>query len=347
MRYLVWLSLVITFHILPLTSLHAQQRDRRVDLNIPCGYRIDLSTTGRLWIADRCGDIYTADSMGATWRTVTKNEDELHISGGTFERVAAFGDDVAVAAGYMHQEGYVLRTTTAGAVWDTVQVDPNLIWVHGFCYHADGRLWMAAASGRSFKCMAYSTDRGRTFSTLMPPFVDMNDGEGGIPELYMVSADSGFAGTYGGKISSTSDNWRTTHSLVTPVDQGLLEKKTYMDAEVRRIRPWRGWLIATLFQSTVITPTDGDSLHWQLLPWDSYEVDTVSGNLWAITDSGQLLYLTDMEHRKVLAEGLSFPFDYFIGTLGGCAYLRTSAGVVRISPDGKADTCGFSLLGLA
>ena len=340
MRYLVWLSLVITFHILPLTSLHAQQRDRRVDLNIPCGYRIDLSTTGRLWIADRCGDIYTADSMGATWRTVTKNDDELHI-GGTFERVAAFGDDVAVAAGYMHREGYVLRTTTAGALWDSVQVDSNLIWVHGFCYHADGRLWMAAASGRSFKCMAYSTDRGRTFSTLMPPFVDKNDGEGGIDELYMVTADSGFAGTYGGKIYSTSDNWRTAHSLTTPVDQGLLEKKTYMDAEVRRIRPWRGWLIATLFQSTVITPTDGDSLHWQLLPWDSYEVDTVSGNLWAITDSGQLLYLTDMEHRKVLAEGLSFPFDYFIGTLGGCAYLRTSAGVVRISPDGKADTCGF------
>lgn len=334
---------ILLFNVLVFVTgmLSAQPRDRRVDLSIPCGYRIDLSTTGRLWIADRCGDIYTADSMGATWRTVTKNEDELHISGGTFERVAAFGDDVAVAAGYMHQEGYVLRTTTAGAVWDTVQVDPNLIWVHGFCYHADGRLWMAAASGRSFKCMAYSTDQGRTFSTLMPPFVDMNDGEGGIHELYMVSADSGFAGTYGGKIYSTSDNWRTTHNLVTPVDQGLLEKKTYMDAEIRRIRPWRGWLIATLFQSTAITPTDGGSLHWQLLPWDYYEVDTVSGNLWAITTSGQLLYLTDMEHQKVLAEGLSFPFDNFIGTLGGCAYLRTSAGVVRISPEGKTDTCGF------
>ena len=333
---------IIFIAILLLTiNVFAQQRDRRVDLTISCGYRIDLSTTGRLWIGTRCGDIFTADSIGSTWHTVTKNEDELHISGGTFERVAAFGDDVAVAAGYMHKEGYVLRTTTAGAVWDTVQVDPNLIWVHGFCYHADGRLWMAAASGRSFKCMAYSTDRGRTFSTLMPPFVDMNDGEGGIHELYMVSADSGFAGTYGGKIYSTSDNWRTTHSLVTPVDQGLLEKKTYMDAEIRRIRPWRGWLIATLFQSTAITPTDGDSLHWQLLPWDSYEVDTVSGNLWAITTSGQLLYLTDMEHQKVLAEGLSFPFDNFIGTLGGCAYLRTSAGVVRISPEGKADTCGF------
>ena len=322
-------------------SLQAQQRDRRVDLNIPCGYRIDLSTTGRLWIADRCGDIYTADSIGATWRTATKNDDNLHIGGGTFERVAAFGDDIAVAAGYMHGKGYVLRTTTGGAVWDTVQVDPDLVWVHGFCYHADGRMWLAAASGRSFKCMAYSTDRGRSFTTLAPPFADKNDGEGGIKELYMLTADSGFAGTYGGKIYSTSDNWRTAHSLVTPLDQGLLEKKTYMDAEVRRIRPWRGWLIATLFQTTYITPTEGDSLRWQPLPWGTYEVDTLSGNLWAITDSGQLLYLSDMEHPKVLAEGLSFPFDNIIGTLGGCAYLHTPAGVVRISPAGVADTCGF------
>lgn len=327
--------------LLMATVAQAQQRDRRVDLTISCGYRIDLSTTGRLWIATRCGDIFTADSIGATWRTAIKDEDPMHIGGATLERIAAFGDDIAVAAGYMHGGDYVLRTTTGGAVWDTVQVDKNLVWVHGFCYHANGRMWMAAASGRSFKCMAYSTDRGQSFTTLKPPFADPEDSEGGINELYMVTADSGFAGTYGGKIYSTSDNWRTTHSLVTPVDHGLLEKKTYMDAEIRRIRPWRGWLIATLFQSTAITPTDGGSLHWQLLPWDSYEVDTVSGNLWAITTSGQLLYLTDMEHQKVLAEGLSSPFDNFIGTLGGCAYLRTSAGVVRISPEGKADTCGF------
>ena len=330
---------ILLFNVLVFITgmLGAQPRDRRVDLDIPCGYHIDLSTTGRLWIADRCGNIYTADSMGATWRTVTKNEDELHISGCTFERVAAFGEDVAVAAGYMHQKGYVLRTTTAGAVWDTVQVDSNLIWVHGFCYHADGRLWIAAASGRSFKCMAYSTDRGRTFSTLMPPFVNMNDGEGGIHELYMVTADSGFAGAYGGKIYSASDNWRTAHRWVSPIEQEVMEKNKYTDSWVNCIRPWRGWLIATLCQSTFCTPM-GSTLKWQTLPWATYEVDTVSGNLWAITTSGQLLYLTDMGHHQVVLDRAD---GSIIGTLGGSAYLRTSTGVVRISPDGKADTCGF------
>ena len=156
----------------------------------------------------------------------------------------------------------------------------------------------------------------------------------------MVTADSGFAGTYGGGIYSTSDNWRTAHQWANPIEQGLMEKDIYSDSWVNRIRPWHGWLIATLSQSTFCTPM-GSSPKWQTLPWATYEVDTVSGNLWAVTDSGQLLYLTDMEHRKVMAEGLSFPFDDIIGTLGGCVYLSTREGVVRVSPDGRADTCGF------
>lgn len=313
-----------------------QQRDRRVDLTISCGYRIDLSTTGRLWIGTRCGDIFTADSIGATWRTAIKDEDPMHIGGASLERIAAFGDDIAVAAGYMDGEGYVLRTTTGGAVWDTVQVDTNLVWVHGFCYHADGRMWMAAASGRQYECMAYSTDRGQSFTTLKPPFADPNDDEGGVEELYMVTADSGFAGTYGGSIYSTSDNWRTAHQWANPIEQGLMEEKNRV-SWVNRIRPWRGWLIATLSQSTFCTPM-GSSPKWQTLPWATYEVDTVSGNLWAISDSGQLLYLTDMNHHRLVLDRVD---GSIIGTLGGSIYLRTLKGVVRVSPDGRADTCGF------
>lgn len=328
---------ILIIALLLATVAQGQQRDRRVDLTISCGYRIDLSTTGRLWIATRCGEVFTADSIGATWRTAIKDEDPMHIGGATLERIAAFGDDIAVAAGYMHGGDYVLRTTTGGAVWDTVQVDKKLVWVHGFCYHADGRMWMAAASGRQYECMAYSTDRGQSFTTLKPPFADPNDDEGGIHELYMVTADSGFAGTYGGSIYSTSDNWRTAHRWANPIEQGLMEKDIYSDTWVNRIRPWRGWLIATLSQSAFCTPM-GSSPKWQTLPWATYEVDTVSGNLWAISDSGQLLYLTDMNHHRLVLDRVD---GSIIGTLGGSIYLRTLKGVVRVSPDGRTDTCGF------
>ena len=327
---------ILIIALLLATVAQGQQRDRRVDLTISCGYRIDLSTTGRLWIGTRCGEVFTADSIGATWRTAIKDEDPMHIGGAYLERIAAFGDDIAVAAGYMDGEGYVLRTTTGGAVWDTVQVDTNLVWVHGFCYHADGRMWMAAASGRQYECMAYSTDRGQSVTTLNPPFADPNDDEGGVEELYMVTADSGFAGTYGGDIYSTSDNWRTAHRWANPIEQGLMEERNRV-SWVNRIRPWHGWLIATLRQSTFCTPM-GSSPKWQTLPWATYEVDTVSGNLWAISDSGQLLYLTDMNHHRLVLDRVD---GSIIGTLGGSIYLRTLKGVVRVSPDGRTDTCGF------
>ena len=327
---------ILIIALLLATVAQGQQRDRRVDLTISCGYRIDLSTTGRLWIGTRCGEVFTADSIGATWRTAIKDEDPMHIGGAYLERIAAFGDDIAVAAGYMDGEGYVLRTTTGGAVWDTVQVDTNLVWVHGFYYHADGRMWMAAASGRQYECMAYSTDRGQSVTTLNPPFADPNDDEGGVEELYMVTADSGFAGTYGGDIYSTSDNWRTAHRWANPIEQGLMEERNRV-SWVNRIRPWHGWLIATLRQSTFCTPM-GSSPKWQTLPWATYEVDTVSGNLWAISDSGQLLYLTDMNHHRLVLDRVD---GSIIGTLGGSIYLRTLKGVVRVSPDGRTDTCGF------
>lgn len=330
--------IILVLAVIIAYPLHAQQRDRRVDLKVRCGNHIDLSSSGRLWIATRCGDIFSADSIGSTWRTMMLDEDRI-VSGKLFERVAAFGDDIAIAAGYMHGKGYVVRTTTAGALWDTVQVDSNLVWVHGFCYHADGRLWMAASSGRQYKCMAYSTDRGKTFTTLPPPFADTNDNEDGIHELYMVTADSGFAGTFGGKIYSTSDNWRTAHLILSPLNQGLIETESYTDSWVNRIRPWRGMLLATIANTT--TYTTAGNIHWQRLPFATYEVDTTSGNLWAITDSGQLLYLTDMEHSRIMAENLSFPHCSIIGILGGKVYLGTPWGVVRISTDGHADTCGF------
>ena len=337
-RYLILLATTLL-----LASCAAQgPRDRRADLNIGCGYHVDVSTSGRLWIASSCGELYTADSIGAPWRTVTRNDSEFRIGGGDFERVAAFGDDIAVAAGYEigGDDGCVLRTTDGGARWDTVRVDTRLVWVHGFCHHADGRMWMAAASGRQFMCMAYSTDSGRTFSTLVTPFDNDESGEGGIEELYMVSADSGFAGTYGGDLYSTSDNWRTAHRLFSPMDQRLLVRRSeWDDFTVGRIRPWRGLLLATTAGTTAYTPMGGQP-HWQRLPFATYEVDTLSGHLWALTDSGQMLCLSDLEHRRVLATGLA-PQDDICGLHGGCVYLSTAHGVVRIAPDGHADTCGF------
>ncbi len=322
-------------------NVQAQQRDRLADLKIKCGYQIDLSPTGKLWMSDRCGHIWVADSIGATWRTVLSPINEDFTAGTTFERVATFGSDIAVAAGYLQPGKFVLRTADGGHHWDTLQVDPNLVWVHGFCYHSDGKLWITSASGRNFQSMSYSENEGRTFVRLVPSFVSKKDGTDGIEELYMASADSGFAGTYGNGLYFTSDNWRTVRRLTTPMDQHLLQKRNYQDTWINRIRFWKNWLIVTESDTTAYTDFSIE-LQWKPLPLPitTYEVDTTLDMLWTITKDGKLVLMEDMENWKTVKEGFSDQ-TFICGTIGGCAYLSTPDGVVRVASNGHADTCGF------
>ena len=319
----------------------AQQRDRRTDLKIQCGYHIDVSSTGQLWIADRCGHIWVADSIGATWRTALLPDDEEFLSGETFERVAAFGSQTAVAAGYLQPGGFIYRTTDGGYHWDTLSVDPDLVWVHGFCYHPDGKLWMASASGCNFESLSYSEDEGHTFTRLKPSFVNRKYDDDGIEELYMTNATNGFAGTYGNGLYYTDNNWRTVKQIETPLDQNLLEKNNYQDTWINRIRLWKQWLVVTESGTTAYTEFCLEP-HWQSLPLSvaSYEVDPVLDKLWVITKDGQLVLMEDMEHWQVVKDGCQSVYS-ICGTVNGQVYLSTPDGVVRVAPDGRTDTCGF------
>ena len=319
----------------------AQQRDRRADLKVECRYHVDVSSTGQLWLADRCGRIWTADSIGATWRTALRPADENFFSGKTFERVAAFGSQTAVAAGFLQPGGFVYRTADGGHHWDTLSVDPDLVWVHGFGYHPDGKLWMASASGRNFQSFSYSEDEGRTFTRLKPTFVSLKLGDDGIEELYMVNATNGFAGTYGNGLYYTDDNWRTAQRIETPLDQNLLEENNYQDTWINRIRPWKQWLVVTESETIAYTVFNNEP-HWQSLPLPValYEVDNTLDKLWVITENGQLVLMDDMDHWQVVKDSCKLVFS-ICGTVNGQVYLSTPDGVVRVAPDGRADTCGF------
>lgn len=343
----IWLGnmkkfvLLLTIVVSLVQPSWAQQRDRRADLKVECRYHVDVSSTGQLWLADRCGRIWTADSIGATWRTALRPADENFLSGKTFERVAAFGSQTAVAAGFLQPGGFVYRTADGGHHWDTLSVDPDLVWVHGFCYHPDGKLWMASASGRNFQSFSYSEDEGRTFTRLKPTFVSLMLGDDGIEELYMVNATNGFAGTYGNGLYYTDDNWRTAQRIETPLDQNLLEENNYQDTWINLIRPWKQWLVVTESETTAYTVFNSEP-HWQALPLPValYEVDNTLDKLWVITENGQLVLMDDMDHWQVVKDSCE-SVSSICGTVNGQVYLSTPDGVVRVAPDGRADTCGF------
>ncbi len=321
-------------------ALQAQQRDRRVDLNVRCADHVGISSSGSVWMVTRCGEVYNADSIGTSWHLHSAKAEGAFNNEPTMDRVAPFGDHTAVVAGFLpdedvHSYNFVMRTTDGGHTWDTVQFGRGMHWIDGFCYHSDGRIWMGSNNG----ILTFSADSGRTFSVLRDSAFEIKMG---IDDIYMLTADSGWIAGHGNRIYSTHDNWHTWHRWSTPLDQGLYKvSNPHNQYWVTCVRPWKGYLLAIEAGMRFITPL-GDSLHWQPTwqPLYDFEVDTVSGNLWAINDSSQLIYIEDLEHQRIVREGLSYG-NRICGILDGCVYLNTPSGVVRIAPDGQADTCGL------
>ncbi|MBQ3787811.1 MAG: hypothetical protein II849_03275 [Bacteroidales bacterium] len=317
-----------------------QQRDRRVDLNVRCANHVGISSSGSVWMVTRCGEVYNADSIGTSWHLHSAKAEGAFNNEPTMDRVAPFGGHTAVVAGFLpdedvHSYNFVMRTTDGGHTWDTVQFGRGMHWIDGFCYHSDGRLWMGSNNG----ILTFSADSGRTFTVLRDSAFEIKLG---IDDIYMLTADSGWIAGHGNRIYSTHDNWHTWRRWSTPLDQGLYKvTNPHNQYWVTRVRPWRGSLLAVQAGMSFITPL-GDSLQWQPTgqPLVDFEVDTVTGNLWAINDSGQLLYIESLERQRVVRERL-LSLERICGIIGGRVYLNTASGVVRIAPDGRADTCGL------
>lgn len=317
-------------------AAQAQKRDRRVAIDYLGHYHVGISTTGQIWIGNARGEIWMADSLGASFHQLSKTRVNGFYGDMSIERIAAFGPSTAVVAGYLRKDGNLLRTTTGGAQWDTLAVDKDLVWVHGFSMLPDGHLWLAASSGRSHRCMVFSIDSGRTYKRIDPPFANPMDREGGIKELFMCDADSGFACTYAGDIYSTSDNWRSSHRMFTPYEQGVVEKGVW----ISRIRPWKQSVLVAIGKRCFALQS-APNFRWEELDFADFEVDAATGRLWALTDSGQLALMTDDQRRRqILRDGISGAYE-FCGIHDGNAYLSTAYGVVRVMPDGHSDTCGL------
>ncbi|MBQ2489825.1 MAG: hypothetical protein II525_08475, partial [Bacteroidales bacterium] len=335
------LLLSLLFSVSAVPAQTQQQRDRRADLNIRGYTNLCVSATGQLWMSTSTGMAYTADDIHSTWRTVMGDANK-DISGRSFECMAAWGNQTAVAAGFLQgrpSQDFVFRTTDGGKHWDTVVIDPNLDWVHACCFFPDGRVWLGSASGRSNGVLAYSADSGRTFKVLRTKF----KGETGIHTLHMVNADSGYVGNYTNSIFSTSDNWHTIHRVITPMEQLHLVKHDDDKLWIVKIRQWKKELIVRQIvrgrlSETFHTPLNGN-IQWQPSPITlfDYEVDPVTDALWAVSDSGQLVRLTDWEH----IQHYGIQVGRIVGVVDGKAYCKGDYCVLRVSPDGKTDTCGF------
>lgn len=324
------------------TVAQAQQRDRRVDLTIECGRSASVAPDGSIWICTMCGEVYKADSIGASWRTLMKKKDvwsHIHL-----DCVVPFDRNTAVTMGFKE---YLLRTSTGDTVWERIPYKSlkGQEWFHPGWRGAGGRMWAGSQDG----LLLFSADSGRTFTTLRDTAFERKQG---IDDIYMLSADSGWIAGHGNRIYSTTDNWRTVRRWATPLDQKLYTVTDPHDQYwVNRVRTWnatdrerantfrQNYLLVHEAYWSFITPL-GDTLHWQRTPFnlqDDFEVDTATGCLWARDSVGHMVVFFSPQRWKTF----NLQAMQIAGIHQGRAYCLTAWGIVAIDTAGRMDTCGF------
>lgn len=305
-------------------SVQAQQRDRLGELDVVCRNEIVTHTSvapdGTLWMATECGEIYRADDIHSPWR-ILKEGSLGGDQGETFENIVAFDRNTAVIVGNMWRK-YFKRTTTGGQSWDEIKYNSKRgdEWFHPIWRGQGGTMWTGSQNGY----LAFSTNSGRTFSALYnTSFNDKTD----IRDIYMLSSDSGWIAIREGGLYSTSDNWRTCHRLPTPYGKG-----------VKRVRPWKNYLMVTQGGKSYYTAIGGDG-RWQRTPLalKDFEVDTATGMLWAIDDNREVFLMEDIDRWKPMGVIALF----IIGMHDDRLYCRVNEGVMRVDANGVVDQCPF------
>ena len=331
--------LIIIAILSAVSQIQAQPRDRLADLYVDCYRKASVGIDGSLWLCTACGYLYRADNIHSPWRTVVKpkEDDWNHI---TFEDVAAFNRNVAIAVGY-HLWDKVLRIT--GSLWnDTVPTGskrPGGEWFHPAWCDKEGHVWAGSQDG----LLTFSADSGRTFIALRDTAFERKQG---IDDIYMLSADSGWIAGHGNRIYTTSDNWRTVRRWPTPLDQKLYVVTDPHDQYwVNRVRTWKGYLIVDEAFMSFYTPL-GDTLRWQHTPQPitDFEVDTATGALWALDDSGYVVRFEDFDRWQrypLRVQRQARDKLQIAGIHDSKAYWLTDIGVVAIAADGHMDTCAF------
>ena len=322
--------LIIIATLMAAGQIQAQQRDRRVDLEVECGRKASVAPDGSIWICTMCGDVYKADGIGTSWRTLMKKKDiwsDIHL-----ECVVPFDRNTAVTMGFKE---YLLRTSTGDTVWERIPYESmkRQEWFHPGWRGEGGRMWAGSQDG----LLLFSADSGRTFTTLRDTAFERKQG---IDDIYMLSADSGWIAGHGNRIYSTTDNWRTVRRWATPLDQKLYTVTNPHDQYwVTCVRSWQNYLLVHEAYWSFITPL-GDTLHWQRTPFNlqnDFEVDTATGCLWARDSVGHMVVFFSPQRWKTF----DLQAMQIAGIHQGRAYCLTAWGVVAIDTAGRMDTCGF------
>lgn len=137
------------------------------------------------------------------------------------DKIIRFNKDTILIAGFLEDltsnipryeqnTNIVYKTTDGGKNWKVTKFDGNA-WIYISTNFSNGKVWM----GGSDNFIHYSDNYGETWTKFNPPFNPVNR----VFSIYMVDENNGIAGGLSNGLAITTDNWKTTKQIPTPIDQ--------------------------------------------------------------------------------------------------------------------------------
>lgn len=239
-----------------------------------------------LWMINNDGALLHKRPDSPIWDMIRSiSNDGMHPSANRFDHIDFFNSRVGVVTGYIKgsgegvgndKDGYY-RTTDGGATWSLHSMGTSS-WI----YESDlleNKMWMGGSSGHLY----FSDDYGANFTSILK--LKNNDR---IYAIDMFDENVG-ALSMGNRLAVTTNNWRSYHEVPG------VDLEFGGDDRIKKVRFWKDYYIIQLYNQNVYYRKGSDTA-WSRLE-DVYSFEVEENSLFAITESGSVLYLPTIDQR--------------------------------------------------
>ena len=309
-------SMRITIFILILfltTTVFGQTKDNRAELSIQGRVKeISVSPDEKIWLVTAIGNIYYTNNIDSNWhygKSFSDPEDELILYSPHLERISFFNKDTAIMTGYISvnkeeskKNGYYL-TKDGGKTWELLDYGGDS-WIYNTFVDKNGNAWMGGSSGEIY----FSNDFGEHWKKLKSPYSSSSR----MNSIFMINSTDGISGALHKEIYITSDNWKSSKKIVSPLEQNKYTPiNKYSDDRIEKVLFWNNMIVVN--QNGHIYYTEIDEINWKSFPIKifDFEIDNESKILFAITDSLKIIRFTSPTEYQLLTDKrlLNFPID--------------------------------------
>lgn len=289
------------------TNWAAQVKDTRALVDIPTyawSEELSISPTGQVWIVSAMNKLMYCNHHDSLWHYTpplyaTKEIDMYRSSG--FRKIHFFNKDTAILIGaitaHSDKNSYDMltdsyyRTTDGGKNWELQQYSGKNYEITTVCGSSNGNIWLGGDTG----VLYYSSNYGDRWDSLAGTRTIRRP----LTAICMKDSLHGLAYWDEVGLFYTTNNWKSTNSLPTPFEQGLLPNFSASGSpDIRKICYWKNYIV--VYQGGNCFYADTLSVQWKHLPLNCYgiEVDTSSDILYAVNRERKIIAFTSPERYR-------------------------------------------------